>query len=112
MPPLAELSREGYAGLFNACSRFRKLPCYSDIGEEEEEEISGGGLCEEEIHQAAGLVPFQEWRWVCIVRLALLRNHSFSRGFPLKVLRKPAAIFCRAAAIPEKTPQQFGSVLP
>lgn len=58
MPQLAELSHEGYSKLFNACSRFKKLPSvsvFSDSPTSSENEMT--------IDCAAGLVPFKEWRF-------------------------------------------------
>mmetsp|Transcript_18185 Transcript_18185/g.38280 ORF Transcript_18185/g.38280 Transcript_18185/m.38280 type:complete len:590 (-) Transcript_18185:533-2302(-) len=58
MPQLAELSHEGYSKLFNACSRFKKLPSvsvFSDSPTSSENKIT--------IDCAAGLVPFKEWRF-------------------------------------------------
>ncbi|KAL7524115.1 hypothetical protein ACHAXR_001352, partial [Thalassiosira sp. AJA248-18] len=53
MPQLAELSHEGYSKLFNAASRFSKLPCVSTFIQNEDDVI----------HSVAGLVPFGEWRF-------------------------------------------------
>jgi len=55
MPQLAELSHEGYSKLFNACSRFKSLPCVSIFSSFQNQD--------DEIHTVAGLVPFREWRF-------------------------------------------------
>lgn len=54
MPQLAELSHEDYSKLFNACSRFKQLPCASVFVEYGQDKS---------IHSVAGLVPFREWRF-------------------------------------------------
>ena len=58
MPQLVELSHEGYSKLFNAASRFKKLPCVSVFSTFDEE-----NKC---IEDMAGLVPYNEWR--CVYR--------------------------------------------
>jgi len=50
MPQLAEISHEGCSSLFNACSRFEKLP--SSINNDDDI-----------INSFSGLVPFREWRF-------------------------------------------------
>ncbi|KAL3793548.1 hypothetical protein HJC23_007288 [Cyclotella cryptica] len=58
MPQPAELSNEGYSELFNACSRFKKLPAvsiFSSLSEQNNQD-------DECIENLAGLVPFKEWR--------------------------------------------------
>ena len=59
MPQLAELSNyeEGYAKLFNACSRFQNLPSVF---------IQMNITDNEDIDYVAGLVPFREWRCVLL----------------------------------------------
>jgi len=54
MPQLVELSREGYAQLFNTCKRYKKLPCVS---------VFSNLADEDSIENMAGLVPFKEWRF-------------------------------------------------
>ncbi|KAL7457530.1 hypothetical protein ACHAWC_009103 [Mediolabrus comicus] len=49
MPQLSELKHEGYQKLFNACSRFKKLPQGDAFGHS--------------IQYSAGLVPYKEWRF-------------------------------------------------
>lgn len=49
MPQLSELKHEGYQKLFNACSRFKKLPQGDAFGNS--------------IQYSAGLVPYKEWRF-------------------------------------------------
>jgi hypothetical protein len=58
MPQLAELSHEGYSELFNACSRFKKLPIVSVFSSLSE----NNSVDDECIENLAGLVPFKEWR--------------------------------------------------
>ncbi len=58
MPQLAELSHEGYSTLFNACSRFKKLPSVSAFSDS----LTSSGN-KVTIVSAAGLVPFKEWRF-------------------------------------------------
>jgi len=55
MPPLVELKHEGYAKLFNALSRFNKLPVTSPSSSIDKDDM--------EIDSLAGLVPFKEWRF-------------------------------------------------
>ena len=73
MPQLAELSHEDYSKLFNACSRFKQLPCASVFVEYGQDKS---------IHSVAGLVPFREWRYVidvvCGVRaISRLLSHFY-----------------------------------
>ena len=60
MPQLSELKYEGYSKLFNACSRFKKLP-HGAVFEEVHSQRSLDGNVN--IEQLAGLVPYKEWRF-------------------------------------------------
>eukprot|EP00986_Skeletonema_menzelii_P011946 scaffold6334_cov139-Skeletonema_menzelii.AAC.6 len=60
MPQLSELKHEGYSKLFNACSRFKKLPhgaMFEDL--HSQRSLDGNGS----IEHMAGLVPYKEWRF-------------------------------------------------
>ncbi len=61
MPQLAEI-KEGHSKLFNACSRFKKLPhilpLFSSFSSSDSDRIDN-----KEIHSVAGLINFREWRY-------------------------------------------------
>lgn len=60
MPQLSELKYEGYSRLFNACSRFKKLPHGVVF-----EHLHSQRLIDEDvsIEYMSGLIPFKEWRF-------------------------------------------------
>jgi len=60
MPQLSELKHEGFSKLFNACSRFTKLPDGALFASMHSQRLSDGNAS---IESMAGLVPFKEWRF-------------------------------------------------
>ena len=60
MPQLSELNYEGYSRLFNACSRFKKLPHGAVFATMHSQQLLEGNAS---IDCMAGLVPFKEWRF-------------------------------------------------
>jgi hypothetical protein len=60
MPQLSELNYEGYARLFNACSRFKKLPHGAVFATMHSQQLLEGNAS---VDCMAGLVPFKEWRF-------------------------------------------------
>ena len=60
MPQLSELKHEEYSKLFNACSRFKKLPHGAEFANLRSQRLSDENAS---IEYVAGLVPFKEWRF-------------------------------------------------